>query len=183
MTSSVTETLHHTLRSALSFHPTTRTYNGCFPLPFTARTDAGNSGKEYLLENLSQHDHSVWSSAAPPPTFIVFKSAARVTVTEMLVKIPRVGFTCPAREIDVMLFEEDSGEGCLLAEPLCRLNMTVDMDPGFVKHVFTRPIPDVKSALMAVKSVWGESGENVDLQYVAFGGYRGPHAFPSASFL
>lgn len=179
--SSVREQLHHTVSDRLG--ATTRTYNGCFPLNFRVRSNAGHSGKDYNLDNLMRHDHSVWSSAIAPPVFILFDSDSPVTVTEMLIKIPKTGYTCPAKDIDIMLFDRPSGEECLMAEPLAKLSITTSIETGYVKHVFSVPISGVLSVLLVGRTVWGETSENVDIQYVTFGGYRGPHAFPSAAFL
>lgn len=167
----------------LAQHVKTRTYNGCFPLNFSVRSDAGNAGKDFQLDNIQRHDHTVWSSAMGPPVFILFDSDHPVTVTEVLIKVPKTGYTCPAKDLDVMLFDIPSGEGCLSREPLAKLSLSVSLEAGFVKHVFSEPISSVRSVLIVGRTVWGESIENVDIQYIQFGGYRGPHAFPSASFL
>jgi hypothetical protein len=174
------ERLHHSL---IPYPPgvcTARTYNGCFPLFLPASSSGGSNGRDYVLSNIMRNDDSVWCSSAKPPVYIDFESKEPVTLTEMIVRIPSRGYTCPARRVEVFVYGRPGGAECLLGPALATLEMEIPLRIGYVKHIFSRPIPEVRSILLVVRGVWGDDSMNVDLQYIAFGGYIGPHAFPSA---
>lgn len=165
-----------------------RTYTGCFPLHFTPTSNSGGeASKDYGLANLLKNDHTVYSSAHAPPIFISFQCREAVTLTEVVVKAPDSGYTCPVQQFEMVAYARQDGWGevrGIQGDALMRITGELKGDCLGVKHVFTRPISGVQTVILNIKSVYGSSSglsENVDLQYVGFGGFCGSHSFPSAS--
>ena len=177
--------------SITSQTPADRTYNGCFPLHFTARTGARSAGKDYTVENIIRDDDSVWSTVDGPPAMVLFDTRNHdgVTVTEIYVRCPPFpDYNSPASVVEFFLFSEPSGTECLSLTPLAKLAVEFSFaNPKrvFARHVFTRPVSNVKSVLLLVKETHTTQplSTNVDLQYVAFGGFYASHAFPHASLI
>jgi len=173
-------------------------------------SDGGHFAQNYCVENIISQDASVYCSKKRHNTNIVLKFEENFpfTITHVIVKAPEHGFNSPIGEgliftsydfpdvsqtskfdnYDAHMYESYISSHCSSVSSSCNLHPS---DPAAyfksMKNTWCSiqklPIPRSGNYVVVKLLRSRNDGENVDIQYIGFKGFVGPHAFQDGSLI